>query len=79
MRLHDLHHIATGYDTSWTGEAEIAAWELASGCRGYVAAWVLDLASIPLGLVIAPRRLLRASRIGTRSMERTTALVSMEG
>jgi hypothetical protein len=67
VRLHDLHHIATGYDTSWTGEAEIAAWELASGCRAYVAAWVLDLASIPLGLVIAPRRLLRAWRRGRRS------------
>src|SRR4030095_2853358 len=30
-RLHDLHHIATDYETDWPGEAEIAAWEIASG------------------------------------------------
>jgi hypothetical protein len=31
LPLHDLHHLVTGYDTSWRGEAEIAAWELAAG------------------------------------------------
>jgi hypothetical protein len=67
VKLHDLHHIATGYDTSWTGEIEIAAWELASGCRSYLAAWVLNLGSLALGLVVAPRRLLRAWRRGRRS------------
>ena len=30
---HDLHHVATGYDTTLVGEAEIGAWELGSGCR----------------------------------------------
>jgi hypothetical protein len=30
---HDLHHVATGYGTTLVGEAEIGAWELASGCR----------------------------------------------
>ena len=28
VKLHDLHHLATGYDTSLLGEAEISAWEL---------------------------------------------------
>jgi hypothetical protein len=32
---HDLHHVATGFDTTLVGEAEIGAWELASGCRHY--------------------------------------------
>jgi hypothetical protein len=31
-KLHDLHHVATGYGVDWPGEAEIAAWEIASGC-----------------------------------------------
>jgi hypothetical protein len=64
LPLHDLHHIATGYDTSWTGEAEIAAWELGAGCGRYLAAWLLNLAALPIGLVIAPRRTWRAFRRG---------------
>jgi hypothetical protein len=64
---HDLHHIATGYDTSWKGEAEIAAWELASGCGAYVAAWTLNFSAFVIGLVIAPRRTWRAFRRGRAS------------
>lgn len=29
--LHDINHLITGYDTNWTGECEVSAWELASG------------------------------------------------
>jgi hypothetical protein len=60
LRLHDLHHLVTGYDTSWTGESEIAAWELGAGCHGYGAAWVLNAAAFSIGVVIAPRRPWRA-------------------
>jgi hypothetical protein len=60
VRLHDLHHVVTGYDTSWTGEAEIAAWEIASGCAGFAAAWVLNLGAMAVGLCIAPRAVFRA-------------------
>jgi hypothetical protein len=31
IALHDLHHILTGYPVDWTGEAQISAWEVASG------------------------------------------------
>lgn len=67
VRLHDLHHILTEYDTSWTGEAEIAAWELASGCARYYAAWILNIGAMALGLIISPRRVLRAFARGRRS------------
>lgn len=60
VRLHDLHHIATGYDTSWVGEAEIAAWELSSGCGDYYAAWVLNAVAAIIGVFLAPRRMWRA-------------------
>jgi len=59
-RLHDLHHIVARYETDWPGEAEIAAWEIASGCARYHAAWILNLAAFGAGLVIAPNRLFRA-------------------
>jgi hypothetical protein len=59
-RLHDLHHIATDYETDWPGEAEIAAWEIASGCARYHAAWILNFGAFGAGLVVAPRRVFRA-------------------
>ena len=66
-RLHDLHHIAAEYATDWPGEIEIAAWEIASNCRRYSAAWLLDLAGWNAGLVIAPRRMFRAFVRGRRA------------
>ncbi len=67
VRLHDIHHVLTGYDTSWTGESEIAAWELASGCRRHWVAWVLNAGAMVIGFVIAPRRTWRAFARGRRS------------
>ena len=52
VRLHDLHHVATGYDTSLVGEAEIGAWELAMGCANYYAAWLLNAGAVAMGLFL---------------------------
>lgn len=60
VKLHDLHHAATGYETTWTGEAEIAAWEIASDCGDHYAAWLLNLQAMAIGLVIAPGAMFRA-------------------
>jgi len=60
VRYHDLHHVATGSDTDWTGEGEIAAWEIASSCRGFLAACWLNLSAMAIGLAIAPARIFRA-------------------
>ena len=55
----------SGYKTDRIGELEISAWELASGgCRDYVAAWVLDLAGLLGGLMVAPKRTVRAFLAG---------------
>ena len=66
VKLHDLHHVLTGYDTSWAGEGEIGAWELASGCRDHWAAWALNGSAALIGLLIAPGRVLRAFARGRR-------------
>lgn len=60
VRYHDLHHVLTGYATTWTGEAEISAWEVASGLKHHAIGWALDLSAMSLGLFIAPRRTFRA-------------------
>jgi hypothetical protein len=67
VRFHDLHHVLTGYDTSTIGEFEISAWEIAAGCRGFAAAWVLHLSGMFAGMLVAPRRTFLAFVRGRRS------------
>lgn len=57
---HDVHHLLTGYPTTWRGEGEIGAFEIATGCRGYWAAWFFNFGGFLFGLFLAPRRLWRA-------------------
>ncbi len=73
LKLHDLHHIATEYDTSFTGEAEIGAWEIAGGCAGHGPAWVLNLSVMAMGIFLSPLACLRAFARGrrTRNLYRT--------
>jgi hypothetical protein len=51
--------VVSGYGNDAVGEAEIGAWELASGCKGYFAAWVLNWSALMLGLR-SPRRMFAA-------------------
>jgi len=63
IMMHDLHHVATGFGTDLTGEAEISAWELRRGLRRlglYTGGIVTSLAA--LGLLVAPRRTIAAFR-----------------
>jgi hypothetical protein len=60
VRFHDLHHIATGYQTDWTGEAEIGGFEVGGGCGPFVWAWMLNLQAMALGVLMAPRAVFRA-------------------
>jgi hypothetical protein len=75
LRYHDLHHIVTGYRTDFTGELEISAFEVASGCEDMVVAWALNLGGTAAGaLFVAPRRTFRAFVRGRRAknLYRTT-------
>lgn len=67
VRYHDLHHVLTRYGTDWPGEGQISAWEIASGCRGLIAAWILNLYAMGIGLAVAPARTHRAFLRGRRS------------
>ena len=67
VRFHDLHHVLTGYATDLRGELEISAWELGSGCAGYLAAWQLNLGGLVAGLLACPRRTWRAFLRGRSS------------
>jgi len=66
VKIHDLHHVVTDYETDWHGETEISAFELAAGCGTYSAAWVLNLQAFFVGLFTGPRRMFAAFRRGRR-------------
>ena len=67
VRFHDLHHVLTEYPTTWRGEFEIAAWEVAGGIRRYWEAWLLDLLGFACGLAVYPRAVYRAFVRGRHS------------
>ena len=68
LRVHDLHHVLTGYAADWRGESEISAWELASGGGGRFAyAWFIALFGLFVGLVALPVATWRAFARGARS------------
>lgn len=67
IRLHDLHHVATGYGTDHAGEGEISMWQIRRGLGGanlYVAGVVS--ANALLGVLLAPRRTFAALRHARR-------------
>ena len=66
VRVHDLHHLLTGYDTDWVGETEISAYEIGAGCGSYSAAWMLNLSAFFTGPFVNPGRLFGAYRRGRR-------------
>jgi hypothetical protein len=67
VKFHDIHHILTEYPTTWRGEFEIAAWEIATGIGRHWAGWILDLLGFACGLVVFPRSVYRAFMRGRRS------------
>ena len=64
---HDIHHIITGYKSDFKGETEISAWEIASGCRKYWVAIVLDLSGMAWGYAFNLPGVFRAFVRGKRT------------
>jgi ubiquinone biosynthesis protein Coq4 len=66
---HDLHHVATGYDSSLLGESEISVFELRAGW-GKPLILFLCCGSLLVGLFLSPGRMWRAwkNARGARSL-----------
>ena len=60
---HDLHHVALDLPTTFWGEVEISAFELRTGAPSALIAF-LCVGAMALGLVLSPRRVIRAWRRG---------------
>src|SRR5262245_5628232 len=65
--IHDVHHILNGYPTTFKGECEASAWEIASGCRKYPAAFLINTSGVMLGIPLYFRSVLRAWARGRRT------------
>lgn len=64
---HDIHHVLTNYSTSFRGECELAAWELASGgCHLNIIFWFDRILATLLGCFMYPRAVVSAASAGWR-------------
>lgn len=61
LHWHDLHHVALGCDSTLAGEAEVSAFELRTRPRNKLV-WWLCVGSVCVGLLVAPRSVLRGWR-----------------
>jgi|SRR5688572_17987983 len=76
---HDIHHLITDYSAgTFIGECEISAWEVASGCKGYWAAFLIDTSGVLMGCFINPRKILHAYARGRRTYNLYHDLYPME-
>lgn len=64
---HDIHHLLTGYETTISGESEISAWEIGSGCKSYWAVFLIDTGGVMLGFLFNFRNILKAFSRGRRT------------
>jgi ubiquinone biosynthesis protein Coq4 len=68
LKIHDLHHVATGFAPSPKGEAQISAWEIAQRGWGYSPfIWTIIIFGVAMGAVICPSDTLKAYRLGRRT------------
>src|ERR1043165_851404 len=65
--IHDVHHIISGYKTTFKGECEISAWEIGSGCKKYWFALLIDTSGVMLGIPLYFKSVLRAYARGRRT------------
>ncbi len=71
LPLHDLHHVALNVPPTFWGEVEISAFELRSGPRTALIAF-LCVGALLLGTCVRPRQVMRAWRryAGMRNLYR---------
>ena len=75
---HDIHHIVTNYPSTFTGETEIGAWEIASGCKKYWVAWMLDMSGMMAGILFNLWGVLKAFARGRRTKNLYYHIISNE-
>lgn len=66
LRIHDLHHLVTGYQTDLPGEFQISAWECGAGLHDEPLAWFFCPTGTLGGLLRYPRRTVLAYARGRR-------------
>jgi hypothetical protein len=79
LLFHDVNHIATGYNTTFSqGEVTIAAFEVGAGCGRFAIAWLINLSAMALGAFCAPRAVFAAYVRGRQSYSIYRALPTAE-
>lgn len=78
IKIHDLNHIVTGYDTDFYSESLIGAYELGSGIPfEYRAAWFFNCNSTFIGLLHSPIETTKAFLAGRSNEANLYELVAI--
>jgi ubiquinone biosynthesis protein Coq4 len=75
---HDIHHLLTGYSTNVSGESEISAWEIGSGCKKYWAAFLIDTSGVMMGIPFNLWNVIKAFSRGRRTRNLYNDSISTE-
>ncbi|MBN4077630.1 hypothetical protein JYT25_00610 [bacterium AH-315-C20] len=67
LQVHDVHHLLTGFKTSMTGESEISAWEISSGCRSNWFAFFINSLGVISVILFNPWNIWKAYKLGKRT------------
>src|ERR1700752_4705535 len=77
--IHDIHHLVTGYSAgSLAGESEISAWEIASGCTNYWAAFFINTSGLMIGIPFNFLKVLKSFVRGRRTKNFYTTNLNIE-
>lgn len=79
VHLHDVNHILSGYDTSWIGEGEVSAWELATGFPWHC--WIgyfYSPITLVIGFILNPTRVIKAFARGRQQKNACYAQISKQ-
>lgn len=67
VKVHDLHHLVTGYGTDWPGEFEESAFELGAGIGRYWFGWFINVGGVTGGVLKNREQVMQAFARGRRA------------
>ncbi len=65
--LHDIHHILNDYNTNWSGEAAVSAWEITTGMGKNPVGWFYAFLGLLVGGFLRPLAAYRGFKRGLKT------------
>ncbi len=67
IHIHDIQHVLYNCDTTWSGEAFIAGWEIATGFWKHLPVGFFSIWAMGFSLLTHPKEVLKGYKVGLNS------------